>query len=143
MDHASAEKIATEIQSASKLCNQSLVVLMANETLGQVDAYGKLVATFMANCYLNILAPIWRNHPALKPPEMEGASTPAKPTLSAESRASLLAFISAARGALTTIGPLLAASSDANGPTQDGLPEIEEALAAIETFLKTHDVAPL
>ncbi len=141
MDFSSAEKIVTAMQSASNLCNQSLVVVKTHEPLGQVDTYGKLVASFMANCYLNLLAPIWKTIPALRPAEMDQPCVPGPPPLSTESKAAMLAFMAVARDALNTIRPLLPVPSDASLPNQGGLPEIEQSLLAIEAFLNAS--APL
>ena len=43
---------------------------MSNDGLGQAQVYGRLVGNFMGNAFTNILVPIWKKYPDLKPEQM-------------------------------------------------------------------------
>ncbi len=108
---------------------------MSNEGLGQVQVYGRLAGNFLGHSYTNVLAPIWKALPSIEPPEMKEPYVEPEPTLSAESRAALSAFVTEARAALSTVKKLLPTEEAAQFLEFGGLPEVEQAVADIEEFL--------
>jgi len=135
IDQTSAEEIVAAINKASALCNKSLKIVMSNEGLGQIQVYGRLVGNFLGHSYTNVLAPIWKALPSIEPPEMKEPYVEPEPTLSAESRAALSAFVTEARAALGTVKNLLPTEEAAQFLEFGGLPEVEQAVADIEEFL--------
>ena len=134
IDQTSAEEIVAAINKASSLCNESLRIVKADESLGHVQVYGRLVGNFMGHSYTNILAPIWKALPSIEPPEMKEPYVEPEPTLSAESRAALGAFVTEARAALSIVKNLLPTEEAAEFLEFGGLPEVEQAVANIEEF---------
>jgi hypothetical protein len=135
IDQPSAEEIVAALNKASALCNESLRVIKAHESLGHVSIYGRLVGEFLGHSYTNILAPIWKAYPAIMPPEMNEPYVEPDPALTAESRAALIAFVNEARSALTTVKRLLPTEESVQFLQFGGVPEVEQAVAAIEDFL--------
>ena len=135
IDQSSAEKIVAAINKASALCNESLHIVKANEGLGHVQVYGRLVGNFLGHSYTNILAPIWKAHPSIEPPEMKEPYVEPEATLTAESTAALSAFVTEARAALGTVKNLLPTEEATQLLNFGGLPEVEQAVADIEEFL--------
>jgi hypothetical protein len=135
IDQKSAEAIVAAINKASSLCNESLRIVKANESMGHVQVYGRLVGNFMGHSYTNILAPIWKALPAIEPPEMKEPYVEPEPMLSVESKAALSAFVMEARTALNTVKNLLPTEEATQILEFGGLPEVEQAVADIEEFL--------
>lgn len=63
----SARSLVAQIDAASAKCSESLSVVRANEGLGELEVYAKLVGLFLGHSYTNILAPIWDRFPELEP----------------------------------------------------------------------------
>lgn len=135
IDQTSAEEIVAAINKASAMCNKSLKTVMSNESLGHVQVYGRLAGNFLGHSYMNILAPIWKALPNIEPSEMKAPYVEPEPTLSAESKAELCAFVTEARAALVTVKRLLPTEETARFLNFGGLPEVEQAVADIEEFL--------
>ena len=137
MDAKLAQEIASRVQEASSVCESSLHTIKANEALGVVEVYGRLVGLFMGYAYTNVLAPIWKTFPAPEPIEMKSPYVEPEPTLTAESQIALRKFITEARSALEFTKKSISASEAAQTFRYGGLIELEEALTKIEHFL-TH-----
>ncbi len=135
IDQPSAEEIVAALNKASALCNESLRVIKTHESLGHVCIYGRLVGEFLGHSYTNILAPIWKAYPGIMPPEMNEPYLEPDPALTAESRAALTAFVNEARSALATIKRLLPTEDSMHFLQFGGVPEVEQAIAAVEDFL--------
>jgi hypothetical protein len=133
IDRSDAEQIATFVLRAGTLCNDAVLRVKQNDSLGQVQVFGRLAGEWMGQSYTNILMPIWRKFPDLEPPEVKQGYVEHEPALSSESQESIRAFIAEARAAVNL----------ANDVPQDGrasfdfggISEVEGALAAIEAFL--------
>lgn len=123
------------VHEASELCNESLRIIKGNDSLGQVNVFGRLAGEFMGHSYTNFLAPIWHTFPDLEPPEMRTAYVKSDHVLSPESQEALRAFIAKARAAVRLAQECLPPDERAKLFAFDGLPEVERAVAAIEEFL--------
>jgi hypothetical protein len=130
-----AEEIARRFSEASEQCNKSLRVVMANQSLGQVQVYGKLVGSFMGHSYTNVLKPIWDANPELMPPEMHESYTPPKPGLTPESREALEAFLTAAVSSIEFVKQNVPEDQQKSLFAYGGMAEVVEAAEAIADFL--------
>lgn len=135
MDAKLAAEISARITAAAQLCESSLGPVKANEGLGVVQVYGRLVADFMGHAYTNVLAPIWKAHPGLEPAEMKEPYVEPTPSLTAESQAALRKFIAEARKTLEFTKASVPESEARRVFAYGGLTELEASLARIEEFL--------
>jgi hypothetical protein len=135
MDEETAKQVVGRIQAASFKCNASLRTVMSNESLGHVQVYGRLVGNFMAYSLTNVLTPLWRHFPNLEPPEMRGAYVERAPTLSEDSQRALREFLAEAKAAVDFTRSSLTSEEAETLLGFGKLPELEEAIAAIEQFL--------
>lgn len=135
MDEKLAAEIASRILAVSQLCESSLGPVKVNESLGIVQVYGRLVGDFMGHAYTNVLAPIWKAHPALEPSEMKEPYVEPEPSLTDESKAALRQFIVEARKALDFTKKSLSETEAARSLAYGRLPELEDSLLKIEQFL--------
>jgi hypothetical protein len=136
IDRKTAEEISERFRKASEFCESSLRTVMTNESLGQVEVYGRLVALFMGHSYTNVLAPIWKEFPCLEPEDMKEPYVEPKPTLTEGSQRALRSFLAEAHAAVEFAKKSIPLD-DANKYLRfDGLNEIETAVAAIESFLE-------
>jgi hypothetical protein len=129
-----AEEIARRIGAASTACEDSLRVVMAHQSLGEATVYGRLVATFMAFAFTNILRPIWNAYPDLEPQSKTNPNVEPVPVLAPEADAALRSFVSKARAALAYAQDQVSKQDQATAFTFGGLREIEGALREIEVF---------
>src|SRR5258708_11596883 len=100
IDAKIAEEISDRVAKASALCEATLGVVKRNESLGHVQVFGRLVGTFMGHSFTNVLAPIWKQFPALEPEEMRTPYVEPEPTLTPESQRALEEFIREANAAM-------------------------------------------
>lgn len=135
IDRTSAEEIVAALNKASALCDESLRIVKANEGLGHLNVYARLVGDFLGHSYTNILAPIWKALPDIEPPEMKEPYIEPDSSLSAKSQAALRAFVTEARASLEIVKRLLPAEEAAKLLDFGGLPEVEQSVTAIEEFL--------
>lgn len=136
MDEKLAAEIASRMLAVSQICESSLGPVKANENLGIIQVYGRLVGDFMGHAYTNVLAPIWKAHPALEPSEMKEPYVEPTPSLTEESKTALMNFIVQARNALDFTKKSLPEAEAARLFAFGGLAEVEESLVKIEQFLK-------
>ena len=130
-----AEELARRFSDASHQCSKSLRVVMANQSLGQVQVYGKLVGSFMGHSYTNILKPIWDANPDLMPQEMHEPYAPPKPELTAESRKALEAFLAAAMSSIEFAKQNIPEDQQKSLFAYGGMAEVVGAAEAIADFL--------
>jgi hypothetical protein len=130
-----AEEIARRFEDASEQCEKSLHVVMHNQSLGQVQVYGKLVGRFMGHSFTNVLKPIWDANPELTPPEMHQPYVPPKPELTAESREALEAFLAAAVSSIEFAKQNVPEDQQKSLFAYGGMAEVVEAADAIAEFL--------
>jgi hypothetical protein len=135
MDVKLAAEIASRITAAAQLCESSLGPVKANEGLGVVQVYGRLVADFMGHAYTNVLAPIWKAYPALEPNDMKEPYVEPTASLTPESQAALRQFIAEARKTLQFTRKAVSETEAARLFAFGGLGELEAALQRIEEFL--------
>ncbi len=136
MDEKLAAEIASRILAVSQLCESSLGPVKANENLGIIQVYGRLVGDFMGHAYTNVLAPIWKAHPALEPSDMKEPYVEPTPSLTEESKAALMQFVDEARKALDFTKNSLPEGGEATHSfAYGGLAELEDSLLKIEQFL--------
>jgi len=135
MDRAVAEEIIAELRKASDLCEASLRTVMSNETPGHAKVMRNLVGQFMGNAYLNVLAPLWKTFPDLEPPEMRQPYSEPAIDLSPASREAIRAFLRQAHSALELIERAVPQAEQDDTFQHGGVPEVEEKVAAIESFL--------
>jgi len=121
--------------AAAQLCESSLGLVKANEGLGIVQVYGRLVADFMGHAYTNVLAPIWKLYPGLEPAGMKEPYVEPTASLTAESQAALRHFIAEARKTLQFAKVSVPETEAARLFAYGGLTELEGALQRIEEFL--------
>jgi len=131
----SAERISKLIQEASALCDESLRVVKSNETLGQVQVYGRLAGQFLGDSFLNILAPVWKAFPELEPSHMREPYKSPTPILTAESQEAIRRFAASANLALSETSRILESSHALQSLPFGGFPEVQRATKAIEDFL--------
>ncbi len=136
IDAKTAEEICDRIAKASALCETSLRVVKTNEGLGHVQVFGRLVGTFMGHSYTNVLAPLWKQFPALEPEEMRIPYVEPEVTLTPESQRALEEFVHEANAALEYVRSLADPNDIEKSFSYGGLPELEQAVLAIEEFLK-------
>ncbi len=129
-----AEELSRRFKAASESCELSLREVMAHQSLGEVKVCGDLVANFMGNVYSNVLRPIWRAFPGIEPEFMKEAYVEPVAELAPEAKAALQSFAAEAAAALSYARQMVPESQHRSTFTFDGLPEIEEALRAIEAF---------
>ena len=141
----SAKTLAAQLEEASALCDQSLRVVKANEGLGVLQVYARLVGLFLGHSYTNILAPLWGEHPELEPAQMKEPYVEPVPTLSPESQASIAAFLSSVKPVLSQLESLLAATDAGSSLPYGGVAEVVHSVADIERFFNNprfHDASP-
>ncbi len=136
INRQSAEKIIALFNEASALCDDSLRTIKRNENLGHVQVYGRLAGQFLGDSYMNILAPIWKTFPDLEPPEMKTPYIEPPMVLTPESESALKAFLAVARSAIESTKHLATSGESEILFSYGGLPEVEQAVAAIENFLE-------
>lgn len=110
-------------------------MLKEHENLGAIQVYGRLVGRFLGHSYTNLLWPIWEAYPDLEPLEMKQPFVPAEPTLTAESRAAIEAFLQAATDALRETGAILGTLQPEPTLPFGGFEEVESAVSMIGDFL--------
>jgi len=135
MDEKLAAEIASRILAVSQLCESSLGPVKANENLGIIQVYGRLVGDFMGHAYTNVLAPIWKAHPALEPSDMKEPYVEPTPALTDESKAALTRFVAEARKALEFTKNSVPETEATRSFAYGGLAELEDSLVKIEQFL--------
>jgi len=135
MDQKLAAEIASRMLAVSQTCESSLRPVKANEVLGIVEVYGRLVGYFMGHAYTNVLAPIWNAHPALQPTEMKEPYVEQAPSLTDESQTALREFIAEARTTLDFVKTSVSEEEATRFFAYGGLAELEESLLRIEDFL--------
>lgn len=135
IDPKVAGEVAGLLLQSNQLCNESLHVLKANETIGTIQVYGRLVGEFMGHGLSNILNPIWQAYPELLPPQLSETYEETKPSLTPESTAAIQAFLEHTAHTLARIQQLLPPEERQALFRYDGLPEVEEAAANIGDFL--------
>jgi hypothetical protein len=135
MHRKDAEKVVESFLTATTLCNVSLKVVMANDSLGQAKVFGGLVGAFLGHSYTNVLAPLWKTFPDLEPPEMKQPWTEPEPVLSPASQKALRMFLDQAHAALRMFEEV-APKDERNTMSAFGrLSEVDSAVAEIERFL--------
>jgi hypothetical protein len=107
---------------------------MTHQSLGEVSVYGRLVATFMAYVYANVLRPIWKAYPDLEPQSTKGPYVEPVAVLAPEAEAALRSFITEASAALAYAKEALSQEDRATAFNFGGLGEVEEALREIQAF---------
>jgi hypothetical protein len=127
--------MARRFCEASEQCNKSLHVVMANQSLGQIQVYGKLVGYFMGHSYSNILRPVWTANPELEPPEMRLPYEPPKLELEPESREAMEAFLVLAQSCVEFVKQNVPEEQQKSLFAYGGMPEVVESIEAIEEFL--------
>lgn len=137
MDRETAALLITRFRRAGSLCNQSLRVVMANETLGQAKAFGQFTADFMARSYEAVLGPLWMAFPELEPPLMKEGSGPAAPALSPATQEALRSFLDEARAAMRTAAEVMSRCDTSPWLTRADLDEMQSTIEAVERFLAT------
>jgi hypothetical protein len=135
MDRKDAEKVVEIFLKASALCNDSLRTVMANDSLGQAQVFGRLAGAYMGHSFTNVLAPLWKAFPDLEPPEMKERYVEPAPVLSAASENALRVFLAQAHAALRLVQDLIPPAECARTFSFGGLPEVEEAVVEAERFL--------
>jgi hypothetical protein len=131
-----AEEISLRFCEASKQCDASLRIVMSHQSLGEVKVYGKLVANFMGQSYVNLLRPLWAENPSLKPPGMNQPYVPSESQLSPESRAALESFLSSARASIEFVAQHVPVDQQMSAFAFGGMAEVIEATDAIAAFLE-------
>lgn len=109
---------------------------MSHQSLGEVKVYGKLVANFMGQSYVNLLRPLWAHNPSLQPAEMNEPYAPSEPALSPESRAALESFLSIARSSIDFVTQHVPVDQQTSAFAFGGVAEVIEATDAIAAFLE-------
>jgi hypothetical protein len=137
MDLETAALLVTSFRRAGSLCNQSLRVVMANESLGQAKAFGQLTAEFMARSYDTVLGPLWNAFPELEPPLMKEASSPRAPALSPATQEALRKFLDEAHAAMKTAEEVMSRCDTSPWLTRAELDEFQSTIEAVERFLAT------
>lgn len=132
----SARSLVAQIDAASAKCSESLSVVRANEGLGELEVYAKLVGLFLGHSYTNILAPIWDRFPELEPESFKEPYQERKPSLTPQSQRAISEFLSLAVPALSEAQRLLAGPQAEETLPFGGLPEVERSVAEIEEFLR-------
>lgn len=124
-----------ELRQASQLCDESLRVLMCNDSLGHAIVYGKLVGAYMGRAYANILEPLWRKFPDLRPVALDAAEVDVEPTLSVATQDALRAFLERAHRAAQAMEASISEEDREQTFNYGGLSELDGAVKAIERFL--------
>jgi hypothetical protein len=132
----SARSLVAQIEAASAKCSESLSVVRANEGLGELEVYAKLVGLFLGHSYTNILAPIWERFPELEPDSFKEPIQERTPSLTPQSRTAIAEFLSLAVPALSEARRLLAEPQGEDALPFGGLPEVEHSVAEIDEFLR-------
>lgn len=130
-----AKELSLRFSDASEQCDKSFRVVMSHQSLGEVKVFGKLVANFMGNSYLNILKPIWAAHPELEPAGMKTPCAPPVAELAPESRKALEAFLVAARSSIELAKQCIPEDGQKSLFAYGGMAEVVEATEAIADFL--------
>lgn len=135
MDRETAALLVTSFRRAGSLCNQSLRVVMTNESLGQAKAFGQLTADFMARSYDTVLGPLWNAFPELAPSLMKEAPSPPAPALSPATQEALREFLDEARAAMRTAEEVMSRCDTSPWLTRADLDEFQSTIEAVERFL--------
>jgi hypothetical protein len=135
MDRKDAERIIESLLKASTLCNESLRVVMANDSLGQAKVFGRLVGSLMGHNYTNVLAPLWKTFPDLEPQGMKTPYTEPEPVLSPGSQQSLQAFLDQADAALRMVQEMVPQDERESLFAFGGLAELDSSVTEIRRFL--------
>jgi hypothetical protein len=136
IDRTAAAEISALLEQATTLCDESLRAVKSHEALGMVQVYGRLVGRFMGHSYTNLLGPLWAEHPDLEPAAMKQEWREPEPTLSAESQATLQAFVDQATSAMVRVRQLLASQGvEGTSLPYGGFTEIEDSVSEIRGFL--------
>ena len=136
IDRTAAAEISALLEQATALCDESLRTIKSHEALGIVQVYGRLVGRFMGHSYTNLLGPLWAEHPDFEPAAMKEEWREPEPTLSAQSQASLQAFVNQATNAMVRVRQLLASQGiEGTSLPYGGLAEVDASVKAIHAFL--------
>jgi hypothetical protein len=135
MDRKDAEIVVESFLRATTLCNASLKVVMANDSLGQAKVFGGLAGAFLGHSYTNVLAPLWKAFPDLEPQEMKRPWIEPEPVLSPASQKALRTFLDQAHAALRMVEEVVPQAERNTMSAFDGLSEVDSAVAGIERFL--------
>jgi hypothetical protein len=131
-----ADQICKRMLEATRLCNASLRAAMTNDSLGHANAYVKLVGNFMGYAFTNILGPLWRLYPQLEPDEMKAEAKSTPEELSATTRKAMEEFLCEGRAALDYVRSKVPSNESEQLFRYGGISEVEEALVAVENYLK-------
>jgi hypothetical protein len=64
-------EISRRLLEISRQLDESVAVAQGQCSEEEFNAFRLQIGTLMGGLYLDILKPLWREHPDLKPPEME------------------------------------------------------------------------
>ena len=131
----SARSLVAQIEAASAKCSESLSVVRANEGLGELEVYARLVGLFLGHSYTNILAPVWERFPELEPDTFRQPYQERIPSLTPQSQKAIAEFLAVATPAFAEAKRLLAEPKGELELPFGGLPEVERSVAEIEEFL--------
>ena len=68
---ALSENISRRLLEVSRQLNESIAVAQGQCDDEEFNEYRQHIGMLMANLYADILKPLWKEQPELKPPEME------------------------------------------------------------------------
>lgn len=68
---ALSEDLSRRLLEVSRQLDDSVAVAQAQCSEEEFNEYRRQIGMLMANLYADILRPLWKEHPDLKPPEME------------------------------------------------------------------------
>ena len=131
----SAKALVAQLEAASAQCSESLSVVKANEGIGELQEYARLVGLFLGHSYTNVLGPIWDRFPELEPESFKQPYTERVASLSPESQAAISEFLALAKPALADAARVLTRDGVTTALPFGGLPEVEQSVAEIEGFL--------
>jgi hypothetical protein len=131
----SAKALAAQLEEASARCSESLRIVRANENLGVLQVYSRLVGLFLGHSYTNILAPLWAEHPELEPESFKQPYAEPLPSLTSESQAAIETFLRSAALALARAEGLFGQEAHSATLPFGGLAEVQQSVAEIQEFL--------
>jgi len=131
----SAKALVAQLEAASAQCSKSLSVVKANDGIGELQVYARLVGLFLGHSYTNVLGPIWDRFPELEPESFRQPYAERVASLSSESQAAISEFLTLAKPALTEAARVLSSEEGTAALPFGGLPEVERSVAEIEVFL--------
>lgn len=67
-----AEQIATMLLEINGKLNNSILLVMESGDEDEIKRYKRQIGGIMGEVFFSILDPIYKEHPELKPPELEG-----------------------------------------------------------------------